>query len=74
MPSNRGKVDGFDVEFVLARIGFLVLGALGAAILSVAVPQLEESSSEWAPILAVALTAIAEMINRIVRDNTQGED
>lgn len=71
MPSTRGKVDRLDYSFLLARTGFLLLGALATALLTVWVPAFHELENSWAPMIAMALTAVAELLNRVVRDNTR---
>lgn len=71
MPSRNFKLDSLDWKFLLRRSGFLLLGALATILLTVFVPAFEQLDAAWSPLIVMGLTALAELINRFVRDNTR---
>lgn len=71
MASRNLALDSLDVKFIAKRTGFLLLGSLATIMLTVWVPAVEELDATWAPLIVMGLTALAELVNRFVRDNTR---
>lgn len=71
MPSRSLALDKLDWRFLAKRSGFLLLGSLATIVLTVWVPALKDMDATWSPLIVMGLTALAELVNRFVRDNTR---
>lgn len=71
MASPSLKLDSLDWKFLLRRSTFLLLGAVSTILLTIFVPAFEELDATWSPLIVMGLTALAELINRFIRDNTR---